>query len=70
MPTGSTLLAYTDGLIERPGLDLDLVIAELVERIAATPAGASPRQLCDAAVAGTLDGRDDVAVIAVRRAPQ
>ncbi len=63
---GSTLLAYTDGLIERPGLDLDLGIAELVQRIAATPAGAPPRALCDAAVAGTLDGRDDVAVIAVR----
>ncbi|WP_231503165.1 SpoIIE family protein phosphatase [Blastococcus sp. URHD0036] len=66
VPAGSTLLAYTDGLIERPGLDLDLGIAELVERIAATPADASPRALCDAAVAGTLDGRDDVAVIAVR----
>ncbi|RBY88803.1 histidine kinase [Blastococcus sp. TF02A-26] len=66
VPAGSTLLAYTDGLIERPGLDLDLGIAELVERIAATPAGASPRALCDAAVAGTLDGRDDVALIAVR----
>ncbi len=63
---GSTLLAYTDGLIERPGLDLDLGIEELVGRIAATPADASPRALCDAAVAGTLDGRDDVAVIAVR----
>jgi PAS domain S-box-containing protein len=63
---GSTLLAYTDGLIERPGLDLDLGIDELVQRIAATPADASPRALCDAAVAGTLDGRDDVAIIAVR----
>ncbi|MGY1744695.1 SpoIIE family protein phosphatase [Blastococcus sp. SYSU D00695] len=63
---GSTLLAYTDGLIERPGVDLDEGIAELVERIAATPAGTGPRALCDAAVAGTLDGRDDVAVLAVR----
>jgi PAS domain S-box-containing protein len=63
---GSTLLAYTDGLIERPGLDLDLGIDELVQRITATPADASPRALCDAAVAGTLDGRDDVAIIAVR----
>jgi PAS domain S-box-containing protein len=66
VPAGSTLLGYTDGLIERPGLDLDLGIAELVERIAATPADASPRELCDAAVAGTLDGRDDVALLAVR----
>jgi PAS domain S-box-containing protein len=66
VPPGSTLLAYTDGLIERPGVDLDLGIDELVARIAATPAEATPRELCDAAVAGTLDGRDDVAIIAVR----
>ena len=63
---GSTLLAYTDGLIERPGLDLDLGIAELVQRISATPPDTPPSALCDAAVAGTLYGRDDVAVIAVR----
>ncbi|WP_409329451.1 SpoIIE family protein phosphatase [Trujillonella humicola] len=66
VPSGSTLLAYTDGLIERPGVDLDLGISELVERIAATPADATPRALCDAAVAGTLDGRDDVALLALR----
>jgi serine phosphatase RsbU (regulator of sigma subunit) len=63
---GSTLLAYTDGLIERPGSDLDQGIDELCRRLAAVPADASPRALCDAAVAGTLDGRDDVALIAVR----
>ncbi|WP_198588307.1 GAF domain-containing SpoIIE family protein phosphatase [Geodermatophilus chilensis] len=66
LPRGATLLAYTDGLIERPGTDLDEGIAELVARLAATPSGAGPRQLCDAAVAGSLDGRDDVALIAVR----
>jgi PAS domain S-box-containing protein len=66
LPRGGTLLAYTDGLIERPGTDLDEGIAELVERLVAAPAGAGPRQLCDAAVAGSLDGRDDVALIAVR----
>ncbi|WP_245784908.1 GAF domain-containing SpoIIE family protein phosphatase [Geodermatophilus amargosae] len=63
---GSTVLAYTDGLVESPGSDLDQGIAALVERLAATPADASPRDLCDAAVSGTLDGRDDVALIAVR----
>ena len=62
----TTLLAYTDGLIERPGTDLDEGIAELVDRLAATRAGAGPRELCDAAVAGSIDGRDDVALIAVR----
>ena len=66
VPPGATLLAYTDGLIERPGTDLDEGIAELVDRLVAAPAGAGPRGLCDAAVAGSLDGRDDVALIAVR----
>ncbi|MFW3170348.1 SpoIIE family protein phosphatase [Geodermatophilus sp. CPCC 206100] len=63
---GTTLLGYTDGLVERPGTDLDQGIAELVARVAAAPADAGPRRLCDAAVAGSLDGRDDVALIAVR----
>jgi PAS domain S-box-containing protein len=66
LPRDATLLAYTDGLIERPGTDLDEGIAELVDRLVTAPPGAGPRQLCDAAVAGSLDGRDDVALIAVR----
>jgi PAS domain S-box-containing protein len=65
-PPGSTLIAYTDGLVERLGTDLDQGIAELCERLAAAPADARPRELCDAAVSGGLDHRDDVALIAVR----
>jgi serine phosphatase RsbU (regulator of sigma subunit) len=65
-PPGTTLLLYTDGLVERPGEDLDQGIRELCERIAAAPADAGPRELCDAAVSGRLDRRDDVALIAVR----
>ncbi|WP_456913454.1 SpoIIE family protein phosphatase [Geodermatophilus sp. SYSU D00696] len=63
---GSVLLGYTDGLVETPGSDLDQGIEALLGRLAALPAGASPGELCDAAVSGTLDGRDDVALIAVR----
>jgi serine phosphatase RsbU (regulator of sigma subunit) len=66
LPPGSTLLAYTDGLVERPGTDLDEGIAEMSRRIAAAPVDAGPRELCDAAVAAPLDRRDDVALIAVR----
>jgi serine phosphatase RsbU (regulator of sigma subunit) len=66
IPAGSTLIAYTDGLIERPGADLDQGIRDLCERLAAAPPDAGPRELCDAAVAGALDHRDDVALIAVR----
>jgi serine phosphatase RsbU (regulator of sigma subunit) len=66
VPSGTTLVAYTDGLIERPGEDLDTGIRELTERLAAARVDAGPRQLCDAAVSGRLDRRDDVALIAVR----
>jgi PAS domain S-box-containing protein len=66
VPRGATLIAYTDGLIERRGADLDQGIHELCERLAAAPPGAAPRELCDAAVSGALDHRDDVALIAVR----
>jgi serine phosphatase RsbU (regulator of sigma subunit) len=66
VPAGSTLVAYTDGLIERSGQDMDQGIDELRERLAAAPVDATPRDLCDAAVAGALDHRDDVALIAVR----
>jgi PAS domain S-box-containing protein len=66
VPRGSTLVAYTDGLIERPGRDMDAGIHELCERIMRAPRDADPRAICDAAVSGALDHRDDVALIAVR----
>jgi len=66
VPAGSTLLAYTDGLIETPGLDMDTGIGELALRLAAAPLPASPEELCAAAVSGVLDRRDDVALLAVR----
>jgi PAS domain S-box-containing protein len=66
LPPGTTLVAYTDGLIERPGQDMDQGIEDLRQRLAAAPLNASPRELCDAAVAGSVDHRDDVALLAVR----
>jgi serine phosphatase RsbU (regulator of sigma subunit) len=66
LPAGTTLVAYTDGLIERPGEDLDQGIAALVDRIAGAPADATPADLCGYAVGPRPDRRDDVAVIALR----
>jgi PAS domain S-box-containing protein len=66
VPPGSTLMAYTDGLVERPGHDLDQGIHQLCERVMRAPRDADPRTLCDVAVSGALDHRDDVALIAVR----
>jgi serine phosphatase RsbU (regulator of sigma subunit) len=66
VPVGTTLIAYTDGLIERAGQDLDQGIAALAARLAAAPVGALPAELCRHAVGPAPDRRDDVAVIAVR----
>jgi PAS domain S-box-containing protein len=66
LPVGSTLIAYTDGLIERPGEDLDQGIAALAARLAAAPSDATPSDLCVHAVGPHPDRRDDVAVIALR----
>jgi serine phosphatase RsbU (regulator of sigma subunit) len=66
LPRGSTLVAYTDGLIERPGDDLDAGIVALAGRIEGAPADATPADLCVHAVGPTPDRRDDVAVIALR----
>jgi serine phosphatase RsbU (regulator of sigma subunit) len=66
VPVGATLVAYTDGLIENPGEDMDVGIGALAQRLAAAPVEAAPAELCAAAVDGVVDRRDDVALIAVR----
>ena len=66
VPAGTTLIAYTDGLIERPGQDLDQGIGSLMARLSAAPVEATPAELCRHAVGDAPDRRDDVAVIAVR----
>ncbi|WP_222195754.1 SpoIIE family protein phosphatase [Modestobacter italicus] len=66
VPRGATLVAYTDGLIERPGEDMDQGIAALVGRLDAAPADADPAALCLHALGEHPDRRDDVAVIALR----
>jgi PAS domain S-box-containing protein len=66
VPAGTTLVAYTDGLIEHPGEDLDQGIAELAARLAAAPVDATPADLCRHAVGPHPDRRDDVAVLALR----
>jgi PAS domain S-box-containing protein len=66
---GSTLLLYTDGLVERYGTTLDVGTArlcELLRALADRPLGA----LCDALLDDMLRGsrQDDVAIVAVRLA--
>jgi serine phosphatase RsbU (regulator of sigma subunit) len=67
LAAGSTVLLYTDGLIERRDGDLDEGMARLRE--AATElAGASLDDLCDQLIERLVEGRpeDDVALVAIR----
>ncbi|MFE1782549.1 SpoIIE family protein phosphatase [Streptomyces sp. NPDC059506] len=66
LPPGSTLLLYTDGLVERPGEDIDEGLARLL-RHAAGLAREPVEAFCDELlVAADPTGHDDIAVIALR----
>lgn len=66
---GSTVLLYTDGLIERHGSSLDDGLDRLCRRLAGL-AGEPLAFLCDALLEDMLQGtpQDDVALVAVRLA--
>jgi GAF domain-containing protein len=71
MPPGSLLALYTDGLVERPGVDLGLCIDGLAEQLA--QAGNEPLDiLADTIVTRTEEtvapqSSDDIALLLVRR---
>jgi serine phosphatase RsbU (regulator of sigma subunit) len=70
LPAGSTLLLYTDGLVERrvTGRDLDRGITGLRELLRGT-AGLDPEQLLDRVLRPLRGTReDDVAVLAINTA--
>ncbi|MFI8218334.1 SpoIIE family protein phosphatase [Streptomyces sp. NPDC085932] len=66
LPPGSTLILYTDGLVEIPGSDLDTGLAHL-RRHALALADAPLDTLCDHVLARMPPGStDDVALLALR----
>jgi serine phosphatase RsbU (regulator of sigma subunit) len=68
---GSTLLLYTDGLIERRGVSLQEGLDRLVAQVAGQ-ADAELEQLCDGVLAALTDGgtnADDIALLALRTTP-
>ncbi|MBB3677486.1 SpoIIE family protein phosphatase [Modestobacter versicolor] len=68
---GTTVLLYTDGLIERRGGDLDEGMARL-RQAASELAGLPLGELCDQLVDRLVHGQpeDDVALVAIRLLPQ
>ncbi|MFJ5779022.1 PP2C family protein-serine/threonine phosphatase [Streptomyces sp. NPDC093094] len=66
LPPASTLLLYTDGLIERPGEDIDRGLSRLRQHAAALTR--EPLHVfCDELLSGCAHGsNDDIALLAVR----
>lgn len=70
LPPGSTLVLYTDGLVERRDTSLGDRLAQLAT--VGSVADGELGDMCDQLLEGTLGGRqppDDVAVLAIRLAP-
>jgi PAS domain S-box-containing protein len=70
MEPGSSLVLYTDGLIERPGEHLDDGLAELAARVREAPE--DPEQLCEYLLETLVPAggaSDDVAILTLRNLP-
>ncbi len=70
MSAGSSVVLYTDGLIERPGTVIDDGITRLADAVDGI--GPDPEALCDHLLATLVPGgaaADDVALLALRNVP-
>src|SRR3954449_10293259 len=70
LPSGATLVVYTDGLVEQPGVAPDVTLARLAEN--ALAGGSDPDPLCDYLINAQLGEngpRDDVAFVAIHTVP-
>jgi serine phosphatase RsbU (regulator of sigma subunit) len=68
MPAGAVLCFYTDGLVERRDIPIDIRLAHLCEAVGTQP----PDEVCATvmdALVGDRHPRDDVAFLAIRRTP-
>jgi serine phosphatase RsbU (regulator of sigma subunit)/anti-sigma regulatory factor (Ser/Thr protein kinase) len=70
MEPGTSLVLYTDGLVERPGEHIDEGMARLAERVREVPD--DPQALCDhllETLVPPVGAQDDVALLALRNLP-
>jgi anti-sigma regulatory factor (Ser/Thr protein kinase) len=70
LPPGSTIVLYTDGLVEERGVSIDAGLEAL--RLAAAQDACHPNELCDRLVDAMLaihPANDDIAVLALRALP-
>ena len=68
LAAGSTLLLFTDGLLEGPNLSLTETLPQLAAVVAAHPPEAGCEELCERVLASrpNLTQRDDIALLALR----
>jgi PAS domain S-box-containing protein len=67
LPPGSMLVGYTDGLVERRGIDVEEGMAALAATLAAIPAETEPEDIAAALLAtASAERDDDVAVLVLR----
>jgi serine phosphatase RsbU (regulator of sigma subunit)/anti-sigma regulatory factor (Ser/Thr protein kinase) len=70
LPPGSTLLVYTDGLVDRPDTSLTTGLSDLVEAVESAPA--EPEELCEHVLGRLLPDEapgDDIALLALQSVP-
>ena len=69
LPVGAYLILYTDGLVERPGIDIDEGLQALARVIGNARDDSTADELCTRIVAELTNGQydDDVCVLVLRR---
>ena len=70
LPSGSTLLLYTDGLIERRGIDLDDAVLDLADQLSELGGLPLDDLLAELVEQARSTADDDIAVLGVRLHPQ
>ncbi|HET6794857.1 MAG TPA: PP2C family protein-serine/threonine phosphatase, partial [Acidimicrobiales bacterium] len=71
LPPGSTLILYTDGLLEAPGRSLDTALDDLAAAVAGHRVEDGAQGMCERVLGAMCGGgtRDDVALLVIHLAP-